>query len=351
MCTAMMVTDVDGIAYYGRTMEMPFETPVPSSLTYIPRGTQVSSLTPSGTQGLSFNTSYSIIGMTLSAIPDAILPLVVDGMNDQGLGFSANAMMPSAAAPVGSNPAKILSGNDFGTWILGNHQTVNEVKAALSSESVQVWLPPMPILGNVPMPLHYSVFDKAGNGLVIEFVNNKLNVYDNPVGVLTNGPEFPWHLQNLNNYTFTNVDQNSGQLGKLKLKTVDAGIALSGLPSAQTSTGRFVKGAFYVNYVQKGKTPEDAVNLLSHIMNNFDRPQNLTMDEAGSGGETGQSTCSSSEVTQWSVMGDLSRQHYYVRSINAMNWSVIDMGQQKGSTRIKTVSTYAVNHVGATAFI
>jgi len=350
-CTALMVTDVNGKAYYGRTMELPYTLPLPSSLTYLPAATKVESVTSTGAKGMSFSTKYAILGMTAAMITGAKLPLLLDGMNDQGLSFSANAMIPSSAPPVGNDPAKILSANDFGTWLLGNHKTVAEVKAAMLSDKTEFWLPPTAFLGNLGMPLHYAIFDKAGNGLVIEFVNNKKNVYDNPVNAMTNLPEFPWHLTNLNNYTQNNVNKNTGQLGKLKLQTADAGIALTALPSSQTATGRFVKAAFYSNYVQKGKTPDESINLLAHIMNNFDRPNDLTVDPAGSVGDGGKATSTSSEVTQWTTMGDLAGGRLYVRSINALNWAVIDMAKLKNITQVKSISTYQVDKVGADAFL
>lgn len=252
-CTALMVTDVNGKAYYGRTMELPFTLPLPSSLTYVPADTKVESATPAGLKGKTFNTKYPILGMTVPIVVGVKQPLVLDGINDQGLSFSANALLSSSAPAVGSDNGKILSINDIGAWILGSFKNVAEVKAAMESNNTEFWLPRMPILGNVPAPLHFAIFDKAGNGLVIEFFNGKKNIYDNPVGVLTNGPEFTWHLTNLNNYTQSNVDKNSGQLGKLKLQTQDSGIALTALPSAQTATGRFVKGAFLVTMYAKEK--------------------------------------------------------------------------------------------------
>ena len=349
-CTALMVTDASGNGYYGRTMELPYTLPIPSSLTYMPAATKVESTTPSGAQGKVFNTKYAILAMTGALVGGAKLPLLLDGMNDQGLSFSANAMIPSSAPPVGNDPTKILSVNDFGTWILGNHKSVAEVKAAMQSDNTEFWLPKTAFLGNLALPLHFAIFDKSGNGLVIEFVNNKKNVYDNPVNAMTNFPEFPWHLTNLNNYTQDNVNKNTGQLGKLKLQTADAGIALTALPSSQTATGRFVKAAFYSNYVQKGKTPDEQINLLAHIMNNFDRPNDLTVDPAGSSGDGGKAKTTSSEVTQWTTMGDLSRNQLYVKSINAMNWTMIDMNKLKNVTQTKSVSTYAVDKAGADSF-
>ena len=182
--------------------------------------------------------------MTIPAVATAKQALVIEGANDQGLSISGNELNDSSAPPVGTNPSVILSGADFGAWILGNFKTVSEVKSALQDDKVEIWLPTIPMVDNMVLPLHYAITDKAGNGLVVEFQDGKKKIYDNPVNVLTNGPEFSWHLTNLKNYTQDNINKNTGQLGKLKLNTEDSGLALSGIPSAQTSAGRFVKAAF-----------------------------------------------------------------------------------------------------------
>ena len=347
-CTAIVVTDLKGNAYHARTMEFSFQ--LPSSLTYFPVGTRIESATPSGNQGLTFNTKYAILGMTIPAVTTAKQVLVIEGANDQGLSISGNELNNSSAPPVGTNPSIILSGADFGVWILGNFKTVSEVKSAMQDDKVEFWLPKIPMVDNMVLPLHYAITDKAGNGLVVEFQNGKKQVYDNPVNVLTNGPEFPWHLTNLNNYTQNNINQNTGQLGKLKLATEDSGIALSALPSSQTAAGRFVKAAFYANYVRKAKTPDEAILTLSHLINNFDRPYDLTVDGAGGVGDGPRTNVKSTEVTDWTVMNDLSRNLLYVRTIEQLNWTVIDMAKLKDVAKIKTVSTYSVGRAGAEAF-
>ena len=98
-------------------------------------------------------------------------------------------------------------------------QSVAEVKAGLAAMNDNIWLPLVPMMGNFALPAHYAIFDKTGAALVIEFDNNKMNVYDNPVGVLTNYPEFPWQLKNLRNYTFSNVDRNSSKYGECVQRT------------------------------------------------------------------------------------------------------------------------------------
>ncbi len=347
-CTSLMITDVKGNGYHGRTLE--FSSILPTSMTYFPAGTKIESFTPAGKQGKTFNTKYGILGMTALALPTAKQVTFADGMNDQGLSMKINWLNSTTAIPVTAEDSKLLSITDFGSWTLGNFKSASELRAALNSKETGFWLPILKDFSPNPWPQHYHFVDKTGDNLVVEFTDGKMNVYDNPVGVLTNGPDFPWHLQNLSNYTFNNVDKNTGQLGKLKLATQDAGIALTALPSAQTSQGRFVKAAFYTNYVRKAKTPDEAMITLSHIINNFDRPYDLTVDGAGGSGDGIRGKGFSSEVTVWTTMSDLNRNQYYVRSINAMNFAMVDMNKLKNIKQIKSILTADVDKAGADLF-
>jgi penicillin V acylase-like amidase (Ntn superfamily) len=313
---------------------------VPFILSYYPAGSKIESQTPDGSQGLTFHTKFPILSAGVQAIPDAKQPAYIDATNDQGLTISLNSFNGSSAPVVNNDASKILSAADMALWVAGNFSNVAEVKAALLSSDIEFWLPSPAVLGNLPFPIHYAIFDKTGVGIVLEFQDGKKNVYDNPVNVLTNGPEFPWHLTNLNNYTFTNLDKNSSQIGNLKLRTQDAGIALTSLPGSETSSGRFVKAAYYANYVRKASSPDEAIVTLSHIMNNFDRPYDLTIDAAGDGGDGPGLETVSSEVTYWTVLNDLSRNLFYFRNIKSLNYSVIDFNKLKSVDKVKNVSIY-----------
>ena len=347
-CTSIMVTDASGRAYHGRTLE--YSSLLPMGMTYFPAGTKVISSTPSGAQGLMFDTKYSILGMSFQIMPSAKQVSFAEGINDQGVSFTANWLTGTDSPAAGKDAARILAANDLGTWVLGNFKTVAEVKEAMTSGQTDFWVPVSQLDPSAPLPLHYAIHDKTGNSIVVEFTDGKANVYDNPVGVMTNGPFFPWHLTNLQNYTFSNVNKDTAQLGKLKIATQDGGIALSALPSAETSQGRFVKAAFYANYVRKAKTPDEAVVTLAHLMNNFDRPYDLTVDEAGGTGDGVRAGGASSEVTVWTTMQDLSRNLLYFRSIEAMNWAVIDMNKLKDVKEVKSISTSDVDKAGADSF-
>ena len=189
-CTAMMMKDANGNAYQARTME--WSGVLPEALHYLPVGSMIQSQTPSGKQGMTFKTKYGFVGVSLKhMVPNAKQPGIAEGANDQGLSLSLNAFLGSEAPTVDSDPSKVLSIMDFGAWALGSFQNVAQVKQALQSRDVSVWLPPLAILGGMKAPFHYAIFDKTGAGIVVEFTEGKLNVYDNPVGVMTNIPEFP----------------------------------------------------------------------------------------------------------------------------------------------------------------
>jgi len=338
-CTALTMKDVNGNAYQARTME--WAGALPEGLNYFPQGSPIQSETSDGKQGMSFKTKHAFVAVSLKHLSqDPKKVTVAEGANDQGMSLSLLAFSDNSAQPVDPDAAKVLSVLDFGAWALGNFQNVAQVKQAILNKEVSVWLPSIAFLGNVTAPVHFALFDKTGAGIVVEFNNGKINVYDNPVGVMTNGPEFPWHLKNLNNYAqLSNIDRNSGTFGSLKVNAPDSGNALAGLPSTQISSGRFVKAAFYSNFVRKAKTPAEAIQTISHVINNFDRPYDLSLDLPGtaSGVEDQNAKAANSEVTLFTVMNDLAMNQFYLRTINGINFSKIYLNKLAGVKEVKKV--------------
>jgi len=341
-CTALRITDNQGNAYSGKTLE--YAVPLPFEMSYVPAGTKVVSTAPGRKPGLSFETKYPVLGVSANSGFGDGLHTMVESANDQGLSLSTN-QMPGSQSPVGagSDAAKALAATDLAIYLLGNFKSVAEVKEALTSGAVSVWLPKAPLLGNLEFPMHYILFDRTGAGIVIEYLDGKQSIYDNPVGVATNAPDFGWHLKNLDNYAhLSNLDRNEGQFGQLKVNAPDSGNALAGVPSSQISAGRFVKAAFYSQYVRKADSPRDAVITLAHILNNFDRPYGLSIDtgESAEGGKAGTTT---SEVTLFTWMHDKSRNLYFLRTIDAMNFATFDLAKLSSIQRVVTVPIGKIN--------
>jgi penicillin V acylase-like amidase (Ntn superfamily) len=165
-------------------------------------------------------------------------------------------------------------------------------------------------------------------------------------------------LTNLSNYSFlTNVDQSRGTFGALTVVAPDSGVATSGLPSANTSVGRFVRAAYYSQYAKRADTPDDAVRILAHVMNNFDRPVDLTIDAGSSlvnsDGAVGailsmqkKAPAFLSESTKWTSLTDLNRGRLYIRPQNAMNYTMVDL---RKLARFTEVRSFPLDRLNGTA--
>lgn len=339
-CTSLLYKDANGNPYAGRTMELPME--LPYEITYFPIGNNFHSLVK-GKSELNYASKHAFVSVT---VPDPVSKdlKVVEGMNDAGLSFSVLAFASTdGPRDMVEKTTAALAAIDLGAWTLSSFENVAEVKAALQKEPVLVTalLP----FGLLKTPFHYTLHDASGASIVVEFANGKQNLIENPVGVMTNGPEFQWHITNLNNYTFfSNIDKNKLTINGLHLQQPDSGIATVALPASNTSVGRFVRAVYYSNFAEKSKTPEAAVKTLSHVMNNFDRPRGITVDERFKDGAANiaapgitSDPLYISEYTSWTALSDLKEKKFYIRSYAALNYIEFDLKQLQKSKIKKTV--------------
>jgi penicillin V acylase-like amidase (Ntn superfamily) len=327
-CTSLLYRDAKGAAYAGRTMELPTE--LDYQVAFYPKGSSFSSQADQH-EALEYAAEHAFLSIT---VPDPVTKdhKVVEGLNDQGLSFSLLAFASTQGPKdMSDKTLKVLSAIDLGSWALSQFATVDEVKAALEEQPVLVTaLLPLDLLKS---PFHYTLHDAKGHSIVIEFADGEQRVYDNPLGVMTNGPEFTWHLTNLNNYTFlSNIDRSELKLGGLHLKQPDSGIATAGLPASNTSVGRFVRAVYYSQFAEKAKTPDAALSTLAHVMNNFDRPRGITMDSRAKDevqdkldpGVTGHPMYTS-EYTTWTALSDLGRLRLSIRLYDRLNYVTFDL--------------------------
>ena len=266
-CTGITLKAEDGSVIQARTMEWgAFD--LQSQVMLTPRGLDLQSTTPDGTAGLRWKSKYGVLGLN-----GLHMPVYADGFNEKGLALSA-LYLPGVAEYQAYDPKlanKSLNPVDFPMWVLTTFATVDEVREGLPKVRV------VPVvseeLGGVPAPLHFSVSDATGKTIVIEYVRGELHVYDNPVGVLTNNPEFPWHLTNLRNYIGLQPEQwKPIKVGDLELKPLGQGSGMLGLPGDYSPPSRFVRAVALRNTVRPLATGEDAVQEAFRILNNFDIP-------------------------------------------------------------------------------
>jgi choloylglycine hydrolase len=211
---------------------------------------------------------------------------------------------------------------DLVRWMLSQFATVGEVKAALPSVKVA------PVFidadGNPSPTAHWRVTDKSGGSIVIEIIDEgQVHIYDNHVGVLSNSPDFPWQVLNLNNY----INVRPGTVapraaGGVQLTSFGTGTAAWGLPGDFSPPSRFVRAAFFRSTAPPLATPLEAVSQAFHILDNFDIPIGVEF-----GDDERHEIPTIPSATQWTAVSDLASGMFYYKTMRDSAVKRVDLNQ------------------------
>lgn len=327
-CTAFKLVAKDGGVVYGRTMEFGFD--VKSDVAVVPAGTEISGSLPDGGKGIIYTTKYGMVGATAVG-----LPVIVDGINDRGLAvgllyFPGYASYPDATP---ENKSRAMAPHELGNWILGNFASVDDVKAALKDV---VLVPVMVEAIKQPAPVHFIVYEPSGKAIVIEPLEKTLKVFDNPLGVLTNSPNFEWHTTNLRNYmNLMTRNAPALDLKGVRLAQFGQGSGMLGLPGDATPPSRFVRAVAYSQSAIPAETAKDAVLQAFHILNAFDIPVGVVREEHQGELHT--------DYTVWSSVANLRDLTWSFRTYNDQSIRTVDVRQAlaaaKGQVRHITMDS------------
>ena len=315
-CTGISLESGDGAAIRGRTLEFGF--PMQSNVLVVPAGKEFSGTLPDGGKGLTYTSRYGFAGANALG-----LPAILDGLNDQGLSvglfyFPNYAKYTDVTA---ENKSRALAPQDFGTWVLANFATVDEVREAV--KTIVLVPTPVPGLGSPQGAVagaHFFLQDKTGKSLVVEPVDGTLKVHDAPLGVMTNAPTYDWHMTNLAVYINLSVkDVDSAKLGPVTLSAFGSGAGMLGLPGDFTPPSRFIRAAAFSQAAAPNATAEDAVVAAFHILNQFDIPKGSVVNSA-----VGTPT---DEITEWTSVNDLKNLRWYFRTHKDQSIRMVDLKQ------------------------
>jgi choloylglycine hydrolase len=312
-CTGIRLIAEDGSVVAARTLEFGIE--LNSDVIVVPRNYARMGTTPHGENGLKWSSRYASLGAN-----GVGLPFVFDGVNEKGLAVGL-FYFPTTAGYMRYNAAessRTVAPWEVGSWILENFATVSEVKDHVGRIVVApvVYKP----WGLVP-PVHYVVHDVSGQSIVIEYIDGKLHVYDNPLGVMTNSPSFDWHMTNLRNYVnFSMVNKPPIEVGDVTLTALGQGTGMLGMPGDFTPPSRFVRAVAYSTSVLPSKTGEEAVLQAFHILNNFDIPEGSAREEhRDSHGNI------VADHTIWTSASDLKARRFYFRTYENSEIRSVDL--------------------------
>jgi choloylglycine hydrolase len=308
-CTNFLLKAADGSPVSGRTLEYALE--VPSDVVVVPRNYDYVGTRPADAPNVKWTSRYGIVGVMSFG-----QPFVSDGMNEKGLAGGA-LYFPGYVgytAPKDAGTRTALAPWEFLTWVLTNFATVEEVKAALQQAAIIDLPAPMV---NFTLPFHFPIHDASGASIVIEPVDGKFKVYDNPLGVLTNSPSFDWHLANVRNYVkISPVDAPSLNIAGQTFTPFGQGSGLLGIPGDPTPPSRFIRALGYVASAKQQADGPATVRVAEHILNSFDIPAGFISTDA-KGDDL--------EFTQWTSIADLRARKYYIKSYEDQVLRVIDL--------------------------
>lgn len=315
-CTTFRLQAKDGAWVVGRSMELGLD--LESNVMLVPRQFALTAMLPGMKPGMAWSSKYGFLGINTFN-----LGVATDGMNEVGL--SAHALyIPGffEYQPFPADGQHVIANTDLVNWALSQFESVDQVREALNK--VTVYGLDIPKAG--VQPLHWSIRDAKGGSIVIEYVKGQLVVYDNPVGVLTNAPNFDWHMTNLRNHiNLTNINVDGLKLGSTTLPPIGQGTGLIGLPGDYTPPSRFLRATALAYSSVPAEHAKGAANLAFHILNAVDIPIGAVAEKnpAKDGGQDKLAY----EQTQWATVYDLKNKIAYFRTYGNLNIQQVDLGR------------------------
>ncbi len=253
---------------------------------------------------------YAIIGMAVVAEG---VPLLYDGANEKGL-CMAGLNFPQSARYFPENPQKDnVSPFELISWILSQCGNLGEARELLG----RINLADIPFNDRVPLaPLHWILSSSEGS-LVVESTEEGLGIYENPTGVLSNEPPFPYQLFSLNNLRSLNPATPENTFSdKLELSVYCQGLGGIGLPGDASSMSRFQRMTFHSLNCVCG--PEhDKVSQFFHLLGAVEMPRGACRTDAGPWDITVYSAC---------IQADTGR--YYYRTYEGQRICCVDLGRE-----------------------
>ena len=211
------------------------------------------------------------------------LTVSTDGMNEAGLTVSMQVFMQSVymQPSLEASETKNVCFAAIADWILGTFDSVKSLREALNQTKI---VGPMPALANVPSiaekaGFHWSI-DDASEHVVLEVLDGKIHIHNNTVGVMTNPPDFTWHLRNLNNFvnlrsdwppSNPDIQVQTDEVGLVPDTKVGHGFNLLGIPGDYSPPSRFVRLFYLRQYAMLRFPPKkrkDSIALATGLLNN-----------------------------------------------------------------------------------
>lgn len=265
------------------------------------------------------------ISGSIGEIPPELNPMLkylevicTDGVNEHGLSVGFLDMETVKYPIADEDKDFVLLPLFLCNWLLSNCKDIKDVKVKLSNLNIG-WPSFLGSLSN-SFTLYVAVSDKTGKSITIEYQNGDLIIYDNPVGVTTNAPSLPWHLENLRNYPFLNSQRYEPYSIDEYNIVGHNGSGMMTVPAATSSISRFVMVSYIKRFSPEYESTEEAFQSATHILNSIDHPDGMIVLDAGP------------DLTRWAVVKELNEGVISIRTRHNMSYNSLDYSNIDFST-------------------
>jgi len=285
--------------HIGRTFDVWF--PYHYIFKAYPAGIEWVSEAPEGCTPAKWASKYPFQAIEISGFDEKLL---IDGTS-KTLSVALSSLKGTLYNLVKAEDTALLI-RDIASWILGNFQTIDEVKEGL--KKVKVWGKYVPLFNIDPgmhIALHEFIEGQEPKHAVIEFIKGKTKVIDNPVKVVTDGPKFSRHINNLGRYKGVDpIAAGEKQYGTLTVVGNELGTKMP-YPGGDSSADRFIRVALMVNNTEK-------------IVTTTERAEVLTVDTIGHAFRDltvplGDDKKGARQYTQWAIVKNMAAKTFRIK--------------------------------------
>lgn len=289
--------------YFGRTLD--YDSSYGESIAFTPRN-------------FAFNFQnvdiirehYAILGV---AHVEDNCPMYYDAVNEKGLAVAGLNFVGSAFYADIIDDKFNICPHEFIPFVLGQCGSADEAAELLKKVNIINGSPKdFPIA-----QLHWIIADK-NSALTVESTRNGFFVYDNPICILANNPEFPQQLLQLSNYMHLSAKQPENTFCRsLDLTQYSRGMGAIGLPGDWSSESRFARAAFVKENSVCGGSESESVCQFFRIMETISLPRGCC--DMGGG---------KYQTTFYTGCCNLDRGIYYYTTYENHQISAIDMHRE-----------------------
>ncbi len=298
MCTAVFIKDKKPL--FGRNLDLEYH--YSESVAVVPRNFPIKFKTLG-----EIKNHYAIMG---TAFIEDGYPLFYDAVNEYGL-CAAGLNFPKTAFYNCETESKFAPASfELIPWILCSCKNLSEAFEKLSKCTITDLSFSKKLKST---PLHWIFTDK-NRSIVVEQSKNKLNIFENPVGVLTNEPSFDFQMINLQNYLNLSPYEPKN-MGNEENSLYSRGLGAFGIPGDMSSMSRFVKAVF----VKQNYILDENCEIMGffHILETVTQPKGCVRLENNALPETVYSSCI-----------DIENKIYYYRTSKNSRICAVDMNRE-----------------------